>query len=68
MKIHPSATADRVMEAVRRYHESLDTPGFCVHCGAEAQGVEPDAERYFCETCDEDGVYGASELLFYLVI
>lgn len=36
--------------------------GFCVACGAEAQGVEPDARRFECEECGERRVYGLEEL------
>jgi DNA-directed RNA polymerase subunit RPC12/RpoP len=39
------------------------TEGFCVHCGAQASGVEPDARRYKCEDCGENRVYGLEELL-----
>jgi hypothetical protein len=40
-----------------------DNRGFCLACGAEAFGVEPDARRYTCESCGEPRVYGAEELL-----
>ncbi len=63
MKIHKSITADRVMEACERHSTSLDNPGFCVACGQDAEGVEPDARRYECECCGEKQVYGAEELL-----
>lgn len=43
--------------------ETLDDPGFCVSCGAEVDGVEPDAREYKCESCGEHAVYGAEELL-----
>jgi hypothetical protein len=36
--------------------------GFCLACGAEVYGVEPDARRYVCECCGAAKVYGASEL------
>ena len=68
MKLHQDITLDRVTEAVGRAHSSLDNPGFCVRCGAEADGVEPDARKYECEFCGEPGVYGAEELLLHLVI
>ena len=44
--------------------ESADSDyiGFCVNCGAEREGCEPDARRYECEECGENRVYGASEL------
>jgi predicted RNA-binding Zn-ribbon protein involved in translation (DUF1610 family) len=61
--IHPSITVERVTEAVERECTSLDDPGFCLACGAEAEGVEPDAEQYACESCGEAAVYGAAEIL-----
>lgn len=63
MKIHQEVTLERVTEAVERGHSSLDNPGFCTRCGAEAEGVEPDARKYPCESCGEPGVYGTEELL-----
>ena len=68
MKIHESITPERVMDAVARRETSLDDPGFCVRCGADAEGVEPDACRYECEACGEPGVYGADELLMQIAL
>lgn len=42
---------------------SEDMGGYCIACGAEAYGVEPDARRYRCEACDHKSVYGAEELV-----
>ncbi len=53
---------DEVIAAV----QADDCLGFCVACGEEAYGVEPDARRYRCEACDEHAVYGAEELLFHM--
>ncbi|HZU91408.1 MAG TPA: hypothetical protein VE993_19305 [Stellaceae bacterium] len=61
--IHPSITVERVAEAVERELATLDNPGFCLACGAEAEGVEPDAEQFTCESCGEAAVYGAAEIL-----
>lgn len=63
MRVHPKVTSERIMEACERLQTSLDNPGFCVACGADAEGVEPDARRYECESCGEMAVYGAEELL-----
>lgn len=63
MKAHKSITLDRVLEAAERHLSTLDNPGFCIACGEEAEGVEPDARRYICESCGQAGVYGADELL-----
>jgi len=61
--VHNKITAGRVARACERAMTSLDNPGFCVACGASADGVEPDARGYTCESCGEPGVYGAEELL-----
>lgn len=66
MNIHPSVTIERVVEAVERSHQLRDNPGFCVQCGEDAEGVEPDARSYECEACGEPGVYGAEELLIMM--
>jgi hypothetical protein len=50
---------DQIVAAV----QADDNRGFCLACGAEAFGVEPDARRYTCESCGEPEVYGAEELL-----
>ncbi len=42
--------------------------GFCIECGDQAYGVEPDARRYQCESCGANAVYGAEELLIRGVI
>ena len=60
---HKSPTEKVILNAVERSHTSLDNPGFCLRCGAEADGCEPDARRYRCESCDALQVYGAEELL-----
>jgi len=64
--IHPSVTIERVIDGVHRQMETLDNPGFCIACGEDADGCEPDARMYTCEYCDEKAVYGAAELLLYL--
>ena len=52
-------TMNQVLEAV----ESDDHLGFCLACGEESHGVEPDARRYKCESCGEHKVFGAEEIL-----
>lgn len=37
--------------------------GFCLACGNDQSGVEPDARRYICEVCGAAKVYGAEELV-----
>ena len=67
MGINSKVTIDAVQAAVERAQVTLDSPGFCVSCGAEHDGVEPDARRYECEFCNEPAVYGAEELLIRMV-
>ena len=55
----PKITIDRIIAAV----ESGEDMGFCLACGDEAYGVEPDARKYECESCGKEKVYGAEELL-----
>ena len=62
---HESVTIERVTDAVHRRLYTLDNPGFCLSCGEDADGCEPDARGYCCEFCNEDAVYGADELLMY---
>lgn len=50
---------DRLMEMVENDEDS----GFCTACGEEAEGIEPDAREYECESCGEHKVFGAEELL-----
>ena len=46
------------------------TLGFCIACGEEVNGVEPDARKYECECCGQPKVYGLEELLMmgYVVL
>lgn len=49
----------RVMEAALED----DGAGFCLACGEEQSGCEPDARGYECESCGARKVYGAAELV-----
>jgi len=66
MKIHEDITIERVTDAIEDARLTLGSPGFCVACGIDVDGVEPDARKYECESCGERAVYGAEELLFHL--
>lgn len=64
MRMHSSITVETLKEACERRLTSLDNLGFCIECGLEHDGCEPDARKYECESCGERTVYGAEELLF----
>lgn len=50
---------DALMHAVERD----DNTGFCLACGEEQGGIEPDASRAHCEACGAMKVFGAEELM-----
>lgn len=61
--MHSSITLEKVMDAAQREMFGTDNPGFCLSCGEEQEGCEPDARNYECECCGDRQVFGASELL-----
>jgi hypothetical protein len=63
MNLHPSITVERVIEAIERRLITLNDRGFCLACGEEASGVEPDARDYECEACGQRQVWGADDVL-----
>ena len=67
MKLHPKVTVEMLMDAIDRQRFGLDNPGFCLACGAEADGCEPDARKHKCECCGEPQVYGAEELFLMFI-
>ena len=64
--MHPSITVERVSEAVYRRMTTLGNPGFCLDCGADADGCEPDARHYRCEACGLLAMFGADEILLMI--
>ena len=59
IKVHESITFDRI-EAVLENDENV---GFCIYCGEEHSCIEPDARKYLCESCGEEAVFGAEQIL-----
>jgi predicted RNA-binding Zn-ribbon protein involved in translation (DUF1610 family) len=51
------------LSAVTDACESGDSIGWCIRCGAEAYGIEPDAAKYACDDCGKAAVYGAENLM-----
>lgn len=46
------------------FHEADEgSIGYCIRCGSDCDGCEPDARRYRCEACSKTSVYGTQELL-----
>jgi predicted RNA-binding Zn-ribbon protein involved in translation (DUF1610 family) len=68
MKLPIGLTMEDVVDAVERSNIGMENIGFCLACGAEADGVEPDAREYECEDCGEDKVYGAEEILIMICV
>lgn len=62
-KWNPKVTEEAIIGADARRNSSLDDPGFCLACGLEHGGIDPDARRMKCEACGEKQVYGIFELL-----
>lgn len=60
---HKSITDDAILGMMERRTAGLDDPGFCLICGNEAEGVEPDARNYTCEACGAEQVFGVFELV-----
>ena len=52
-------TLDDVLEAVM----ADENTGWCLACGAQRDGIEPDAHHYECWECGELQVFAAEELL-----
>lgn len=60
--ISDKLNVDMLIDACERRMFSLDSPGFCIVCGNEQDGCEPDARALQCEACGTFTVYGADEL------
>jgi hypothetical protein len=65
--VHESITMARCLAACELASFRLDNPGFCLSCGDDADGVEPDAEGHICEGCGESAVMGAENALILAV-
>ena len=67
MSVHKSITEERVVDAMKRGTFGLDNPGFCIVCGADVEGIEPDARGDRCYDCGARAVYGAEEVLLMTI-
>ena len=50
-------------EEIEQAVNSDEYIGYCLACGAQHYGVEPDARNYECEECEQLKVYGAEEIV-----
>lgn len=64
--MHSSLTIERVLEGVERCEFGTENVGFCLKCGEETDGCEPDAHGYKCDYCGARAVAGAAEVLMRL--
>ena len=55
--------AERILAMAMDSEFGLGSGGMCLACNDEADGCEPDARNYECESCGEKQVFGASALL-----
>ena len=66
MSIHKSINPDRIAALAEESMFGMSSPGLCIKCGDECDGVEPDARQYTCDSCGEAAVYGAEELMMII--
>lgn len=64
MRLLPNHTSpDTLLDAVAEEMFGMGSSGFCIKCGTERDGCEPDAEKYECYACGSYAVSGAALLL-----
>jgi hypothetical protein len=66
MRLKPILDMDRVIEVARATMFGMANTGFCLECGEEQEGCEPDAENRECESCGAMAVMGAEQCLLSL--
>ena len=66
MILHRSITWERVELAIQDSITDCANPGFCLACGDDADGCEPDARNYKCMACGQLEVFGAEEVALML--
>jgi hypothetical protein len=66
MKLPKGLTIDTILAAVESSTFGMENLGFCLACGEQADGCEPDARNYECGACGERKVFGAEEILIMI--
>ena len=54
---------DELLDTAMALCEEDNGGGICTVCHETAYGVEPDAERYECDSCGSMAVYGAEQYI-----
>ena len=67
IEISKKITEEVIADACMRRATDLDNPGFCILCGNEQDGCEPDARNYECESCGAKQVFGCEEILLVML-
>ena len=65
--IHTSITKEQLHNAVEEQMFGTENPGFCISCGANHDGCEPDAREYPCYECGKKKVFAAEELMMMII-
>ena len=63
----PGVSLEKLLDAVESEMFGLENPGFCMSCGHQQDGCEPDAREYECEECEENQVFGAEWIMIGVV-
>lgn len=67
MKAYKNKRGDaRFMQTIKTLTNAVqddNSTGFCIGCGNEQMGVEPDMRKGHCDDCGAELVYGAEELM-----
>ena len=67
MKQYVYISCDDVLDTVMELIHEDNGGGICAACKEVTYGVEPDAERYECDSCGKMAVYGAEQYLLRTV-
>jgi len=63
MKLPDGLTIETIIKGAEETMCGLENIGFCLACGEQADGCEPDARNYECESCGASMVFGAEEIV-----
>lgn len=68
-KAHNGATQFKPVMTAEFQRLAMDgTTGFCLACGHDQEGCEPDTKKDVCESCEAPKVYGLEQLIIMNLI